>query len=214
MASKSNSKSMDIQKPGDTKPDTSARPIIVTNRPILQDPMVKNTNSVTPTPEEQKTPEEEKEISKTTKTLEPSQELVTEEENSKQEEAVTEPTDNANEDAPDSETEKNLVTKDSIPESKESDSAVVDAVVAGAAQKSGKSEQQLIEDEDEKRHQAAQVLIDSKKYIVPIGQVTRARHNRHALILLIVIVLFAAVYVSIDIGLIHVPFTLPVHLVN
>lgn len=36
-------KTMDIAKPGNTAPDTTSRPVLVTHRPMVQDPMVNQT---------------------------------------------------------------------------------------------------------------------------------------------------------------------------
>ncbi len=203
MASKTSPKSMDIQRPGAAKPDSSSRPIIVTNRPIMQDPMVKDTA---------KEPEEkdinEINLAGTSKIIAPPkvvEELKTAEkptEITESEQATPESTD---------------VPKavDSIPEPEEPssrDSAVVDAVVAGAAKPGDTADARQLEEAEAKRRQAVQVLIDSKQYAVSTGQVTRARHNRNAILLLVFMLAAVVGYAVIDIGIAQVPFEVPIHI--
>lgn len=206
MPDKSSPKSMDIQKPGAAKPDSSSRPIIVTNRPILQDPMVKDTAK-----EPEEGDKKETNLAGTSKTIEPPKEPEDSKKDSKKQDESAPPDEPEKEASEDTELPKAV---DSIPESEEpssSDSAVVDAVVAGAAKPGDTSNAQQIDDAEVKRRQAVQILIDSKKYAVPIGQVSRARHNRNAIVLLVFILAVVIGYAVIDLGFVSVPFELPLH---
>lgn len=198
---KPNGKSMDIQKPGDAAPDSSSRPLIVTSRPIMQDPMLTETSDK-PQPVAETTKEEQKIVASPTKIIEPPK-------------ADSLNSDEAEPDVPEDTDEKPLApATDSIDPSSStasSESAVVDAVVNASP---SLSTEQKADEADEKRKQAAQVLIESKKYVVPIGQVSRARKNRRAVWLLLFLLLVATSYVVADMGLISLPFELPIDLIK
>lgn len=194
-------KSMDIQKPGEAAPDSSSRPLIVTSRPILQDPMLTEVSDKAE-PEVDAAPKEQKSMTTSAKTIEPPKDDSPVAE--KAEAAPTEDTE-----------EKPLApATDSIDPSSSTSSdgaAVVDAVVNASP---SLSNEQKADEADEKRKQAAQVLIDSKKYVVPIGQVSRARKTRRTVWLVVFLVLIVAAYVVADIGLVALPFELPIDLIK
>lgn len=200
-ATKKAGKSMDIQKPGEAAPDSSSRPLIVTSRPIMQDPMLTEPGDK-PESEAEASPKEQKSMATSSKTIEPPKS-----DDSAAEETEAAPTEDAE--------EKPLAqATDSIEPSSATSSdgaAVVDAVVNASP---SLSNEQKADEADEKRKQAAQVLIDSKKYVVPIGQVSRARKNRQAIWLLILLVLIVAGYVVVDMGLVALPFELPIDLIK
>lgn len=199
-------KSMDIQKPGEATPDSSSRPII-TKRPMLQDPMLKEASDST---ESESEPQEQKSMASSTKTIEPPKDsepnlasIVTATETSETGESTEDE-------------EQPAASIDSIdPKSTaaSSESAVVDAVV-NSGNGSNLSNEQKTDQADEKRKQAVQELIDSKKYVVPIGQVTRARHNRQVLWLFIFILIVLVGYAVVDLGLVSLPFELPIDLIK
>lgn len=194
-------KSMDIQKPGEAAPNNSSRPLIVTSRPIMQDPMLTEASDK-PEPETEAAPKEQKSMTTSAKTIEPPK---------SDDPAVA----GAEVDPSEDEEDKPLApATDSIDPSSTTSSneaAVVDAVVNASP---SLSTEQKADEADEKRKQAAQVLIDSKKYVVPIGQVSRARKTRHLIWLLVFIVLITAGYVVADMGLVALPFELPIDLIK
>lgn len=194
-------KSMDIQKPGGAAPDSSSRPLIVTSRPIMQDPMLTEASDK-PEPETEAAPKEQKSMTTSIKTIEPPKDATTA---SEQAEATP---------AKDAEEKPLAPATDSIDPSSNTSSdeaAVVDAVVNASP---SLSTEQKADEADEKRKQAAQVLIDSKKYVVPIGQVSRARKTRRTVWLIVFLVLILAGYVVADIGLVALPFELPIDLIK
>lgn len=196
MPAKKPTKSMDIQKPGDSAPDTSSRPILVTNRPMLQDPMMVSDQTPTAEKSAEEAPASAQPMASGAKTIEPEKDFA--EESTKEKAPEDTP--------PEVVAEK---TQDSLPDEKDvaaaEAAAVVDAVVATANKGSGNSETEKQADADAKRKQAVQVLVDSKKYFVPTGQVSRLQHNKQVLILLILVAVVALVFLAVTLGFIPSP---------
>lgn len=201
-AKNSDGKSMDIQKPGSSPPDSTAKPIIVTNRPILQDPMVVSD----PSPE---TGEETAPKKPETTSLASSQKIIMPTKSAKPDEKVEEPPveKEKEEEKPAIEAPSPNV-KDSMPSPGE-EAAVVGAIVASSGKTDDVKKEETVQDADEKRKQQARTLADSKKYIVPIGQVTKARQNRQAVWLLVFLVAGIAGYAAVRFKFVTVPFNLP-----
>lgn len=185
---------MDIQKAGSSIPDSTSKPIIVTNRPILQDPMVKESASETSEVSAAKAAETSTSLSSSQKIIQPTKQAQTaakdDESENEQPSATTETT-------------TGIKVTDSMPLPGE-EAAVVDAIVANTG-KTDESKEKLAQDADEKRDQAVRTLVESKKYFVPIGQVTQARQNRQAIILLLILLVGIAGYAAYYFKLISLP---------
>ncbi len=198
MPAKKPTKSMDIQKPGETAPDTSGRPILVTNRPMLQDPMMVSDQAPAAEKSAEDAPAPAQPMASSAKTIEPEKEFTdaTAKEKVSEEAPVEVPEEKPLEEAHDSLPDENSAAEDS---------AVVDAVIATANKGSGNSEAEKQADADAKRKQGVQVLVESKKYIVPIGQVSRRKHNQQVLTLIILIALAAIAFLAVTLGYIPSP---------
>jgi hypothetical protein len=191
-------KSMDIQKAGEAAPDSSGRPIIVTHRPMLQDPMMAPAGEAASSEtkkEDDKQPLSQS-MTSSAKTIEPPKGSETTEDK-KTAEAAPEP---EAEEVPE---EKSPEVTDSIAPNEET--AVVDAVIASAGNGSEKSETQKQEDEDAKHKQAVQVLVDSKKYFAPIGQVSRRKHNRRVITWVALLIVVAVSVFVVYTGIVSLP---------
>lgn len=187
---------MDIAKTGNTSPDETSRPVIVKNRVVLNDPMVK-----------QQTPKQTEQAVQTEEKInEPSGEIVTgkktitpihESNDSKasNEGDNTKPTDSVN---------NNQTSDDS--ENKEAN-AIVDAVVQQANAKSDSGVE--APDKTDQRQEVINKLVDAKTYFLPIGQVTRRKQTKQLLWLVVFLIILAAVYVAVDLELFALPFPLP-----
>lgn len=190
MGSKNDQKTMDVTQPGDTAPDTTARPVIVTHRPMVQDPMMKAEEKT----EENPTPEPPKKAEPVhNKVIQPLNEESTKE--NKEPEVISE------------------AAPEQKPET--SESATVDAVVSGAGSTNKKKKDEQSSEEKAKQ-ETLQKLTADKTYFVPIGQ-GRHRRNSHrawtALTLLIVTVIVGA-YLAVDAGIIQTSVTLPVDVIK
>lgn len=172
-------KTMDVAKPGKSIPDSSSRPVIVSNKPQVQDPMVKA--DVAP-PEESKSPEQP--VTHGSKVIQPLDHSADTEE-APQETAETPEEKEAKEEA-----------------------AVVDAV-AGQADLGKKNTQAKIDADEQKKQEELDKLIAEKKYFVPVGQVAHRRNQRTVMVLILLIVVAAALYAAVDAELLDVGIELP-----
>lgn len=187
-ANRSSKKTMDVTSPGQSTPDTSGRPVVITHRPLVQDPMVKQdiqANGDSPTTTGGAA------MSKATKhqskTLEPI--------SNREEPEETQQEDELNDNTDDNKT------------------AIVDAVVAQA--ESGKVKKDITSvDAEAAKQQALQKQISEKKYFLPIGQVARRRNQRANIILLLFLVVLVGAYLAVDAGLIKSSITLPIDLIK
>lgn len=177
-------KTMDVTKPGNSSPDTSSRPVIITHKPEVSDPMVNKTSETSVSPEK-------KEVTSThNKVIQPL--------TNKDEEQTIENSSADN-------------TKTSEQKEADQEAAVVDAV-AGQADLGKKNDQK--ENEDKKRNEELQKLVDEKKYFVPIGQVSRRRNRRVLLVFIAILLIIAGVYLALDAGLIKNSIDLPFNLIK
>ncbi len=230
MANKSDDKkTMDVAKPGKSTPDTSARPVIVTHRPMVQDPTLKDDGSkvaagtgianadVAPS-------------ARTSKTINPVSEDAAETpaEGLEAEASEAQPGSSA---PPDSamETTKETVTSDaeSQPDppadeetkpAEQSDTAqgeeaaLVDAVADQAT--ADKKKQNQLSDEEKAQKEAIKKLVAEKKYFVPVGQVSHRRNQRLLIIFAVLVVVLIGGYLAVDAGLIDLGVDVPVSLIS
>lgn len=212
MASKpDDKKTMDVAKPGKSAPDTSARPVLVTHRPMVQDPMVKDDPKADSSSEalakgEDQTADDTKSKPEPTthgeKVISPVSDPTVAEatEEPKPEPAeVPEPVETAK-------------PEKSAEETRAEEAAVVDAVADQAT--SDKRKQNELTDEEKAKQEAIQKLITEKKYFVPVGQVSHRRNQRLAIVFLVLVILLAGAYIAIDAGVIDIGVKLPLELIK
>ena len=200
---------MDVSKPGKTPADPSARPVIVGHKPMVQDPMVTETEdeTVEAVEEPQAETEEKPAVSPSASKriiapLSAEEKSVDDTEADEESQPVAEET----------------VSEDSIPaktkneDSATSDAAVVDAVVDQVADKKKVDEQQ--EADERKKREALEKLVAEKKYFIPLG---RSHHTSgHGLLVFTVLlgVAFLGLVAAIDAGMLEAGFTLPFDLIK
>jgi hypothetical protein len=218
-------KVFDVAKPGDSKPDASARPIIVGHGPMVQDPMMaaeSKDKSEPPTApdldakakaDEEKSPE--KAVFHGPKRIEP---LHTESEEDSpakilEEETVpAETTEEKSEPAKETESETKTEDEKSTDEQTDtgsSDSAAVDALAASAE----KRKIQETEAEMTKR-KAMQELANSKKYYVPIKETHGKKSTGAFTVILLLLVVAAGFYLAVDAELIDIGMKVPFELIK
>lgn len=188
---------MDATKPGKTMPDTSARPVVITHRPMVQDPMVKSDDSATEL-SEPKSSEASSKISVQShgeKVIQPDAALK------KSNQPV--PSDDSEPEKPQPEPEP----KDN------SQSAVVDAVADEAEASITKKDGQSTEAETAQQEHLQKLTV-SKTYFLPLGQVSRRRNRRAALIIIVFLVLAAGSYWALDSQVISNNIKLPYHFIK
>lgn len=187
MADDKDKKTMDVSKPGKSAPDTSARPVIVSHKPTVQDPMVKTEEQA----EEAPKPEETTAVHN--KVIQP----------------ITE------QPSKDAKTQETPETEEKTSAEKEADkeAAVVDAV-AEQADLGPKNKNAGPTEEEKKKQEALEKLITDKKYFVPIGQVAHRRNQRTLTIFLVLLIALAGVYLAIDAELINLNVDLPFELIR
>lgn len=185
-------KLFDIAKPGTSKPDASARPLIVGHRNMVADPMV------APKAAE---PSAKKELKPTTGAgvkIEPMNEVKPEE-----------PTPDA------AEPEAESPPADQQPPSpEESESPAAEAAETPAEELPADNQKSKAEAAAEKeaadRQAVAQELIASEKYVLPISEARHGHPGRTFLsVLAVLVVLAAAGYLALDAGLLDLGLELP-----
>lgn len=193
---------MDVAKPGESAPDISARPVLVTHRPIVQDPMVKD-EKTSDDPADAKLDT----LAHSQKVIQPVSAEVAEAQTEKPAEPAAETS---------AEPEKSA-QESSPPENAEaatasSETAVVEAVADQATE--DKKKENKLSDEEKAKQAAVQKLVDEKKYFVPIGQVGRRRNRRVLVAAAVVLVLLAGAYLAVDADVVDVNINLPVNLIK
>lgn len=193
---------MDITKPN-AAPESSSRPIIVTNRPLLQDPMM---TDAAPSADDDDAKPNPGPLAGSSKKIQPLADESSEETPSTDNESVTQETEDALVPEEAEDTDEKETEKESSPEDDDkAQAAVVDAVVAGST----KSTDQVADDIESARQEKVQQLIESKKYVVPLGQATKRKQHQQSVIMLVVLLVIVGVYLAADFGLIPLPFELP-----
>lgn len=177
-------KTMDVAKPGKSAPDESARPVIITHKPQVQDTTVKTPESEAP-----------KTVVTHNKVIKPLSEQSAQETPSN--------TPSAQQDK-----EPAADTAEAAEEA-----AVVDAV-ASQADLGGKNAKTAQEAADQKQQEAIDKLITEKKYFVPVGQVAHRRNQRAGILALVLLLALIGAYVAVDAGLIDLGIELPIDLIK
>lgn len=199
MAGSKKNKLFDVARPGKTPASPSARPLVVSNRPMLKDPMMADDKR-----EAKEVTEKDNDNDKTLPASPAKTVPVPPEANNRDNEDKNESSDPKEAKEQETSTKQTDETGDSVTES------------APADDKQSRAPQQAQANQQEEQIKAELInkLITEKKYFVPIGEVTRRRANRKALIILAVLILAgAAIYLLIDAGIIKTSFKLPLDLI-
>lgn len=180
-------KVFDVAKPGTSAPSTNSRPVIVTNRPVLKDPMVVTEATETSEAITGETPASSSSV------VAPSMARM------KIEPITKEPAKSGDE-APQQAAE----TTPEITETESSEDEISDA--PNNAKPSAKDEEQAALKEAERAAEIDRLAI-SHKYYLPINQLERRRNRHYAIagIVLIIILGLAWADISLDAGIVSIP---------
>lgn len=207
---KSTKRIIDVAHPGKTAPSATSRPVIVTNRPILKDPMMADNTA------------EEPDTSTAPKTgkakLEPLQEPSDVSDKKTPEEMADEPAEAASspktkepaetdDDQPSTENDETEETDDESVAQPSDDEESKDVAEQTA------EEIDASEIEAQAKHDAAiEKLVDSKQYFLPINSVEKRRTKRFAIVALLLVIIVVVVWIDIalDAGLIKLGGVQPV----
>lgn len=191
----------DIDKPGKTPPSATSKSVIVTNRPILKDPMV-NEETEDPKPETSS-----ETLAHTAGSLKPSKE-PDQPSQPNDEKAAETPVEQASDKKIDKKPEES-----SEPENNSEEPLSPEKTVPAAARPSVDSKKPEIKTAEEAKHEAdIQKLIDSKKYELPINAVEK-RKTKHFVVLgvfLAILLVIVWADIALDAGLIKVSGVKPV----
>lgn len=168
---------MDVSKPGQSAASSTSRPIIVGHKPVLQqDPMVSAAEVTETPPASDEAPKVKVTREKVLKPLNETKEAADAPVEDKVEKPKEEP--------------EQTEAGSKVPEI--SSSAAVDAL---ASEVSAKREAEQASEEDIKQQAHLEELVQSRKYFVPLGEVSRKR-NIHILFLLLFMI-----FVLLPVGL-------------
>ena len=174
----------DVSRPGKTPADSTSRPVIVGHRPLLkQDPMVSKT-------------EEEAEASANNEDLKSTSNFS---------EHTLEPSNEAKEEAKEKTEEEEKMSSETLADEDQPPGASSAAVDALASEVSAKREAEKASEADVKKQLELEETIQSRKYFVPIGEVSKRRMNRIIIgILLLMLLTIAAINFAIDAELLDI----------
>ena len=222
-------KTMDISHPGKSMPNATSRPTIIGHRALIKDPMVVTGSKEETAPDDKIAP-----IKLTGRKITPPNDESAGDDNKDKapdKEAVVvtvdapEETDNkVSDDASADTTEETLVDdKEPAATIEKSQEAAAAEVADGDAKEPSdapatKLDQQKIDEkklqEELAKQEAIEKLVTDKTYYVPIGQKTRKRSMRHALIWIIIMLVVGVILadVLIDAGIVKNSIKAPVSL--
>ena len=192
MPAKTDKKEFDVSKPGKTPASPTSKPVIVSNRPIMKDPMVQENDQAVPT-DESKTS-----VSSFGKRLQPTDSSLTK-----------------NDDQP--QTEESAKASDE-PKDQLAEETAGETVVDAVLEQAGDSKQASAEERKaQARHDQAQKLIANKTYFLPIGNQAASQKKRGqplALATLVILILGIATYLLLDAKVIPNDITLPIEFIK
>jgi len=212
-------KVMDVAKPGKSAPSSTSKPVIVGHKPMIQDPMVTPSESG----EETTTSSEEKVTS--TRSVKKIVPLGDQEEAKKEDAADDEPAAETAEDDSKEEKSKESTAEETTEavaeeapaeaetaEEKPStdETAAVDAI---ASQATKRKEGDLTE-EEKKKAEAINKLIEDKTYYLKIGHANKKRNSTIYALLALVLVVLVGGTLAIDAGMVETGITLPFDLIS
>jgi hypothetical protein len=206
---------IDVAKPGTSAPSTSGKPVIVTNRPMLKDPMVVDKQPTHSKPAESATTAEPENTDPELLTAVEAKKVDAPKETiADTPESKTQPTDEVDLSKKE---EKADAQKPGQPDTKtaaQADSAEGADETAGEEATAVKSDaQQEAEAAAIAEHDAAtQKLIDDKQYFLPINAIEKRKSKRFVALGIVLSVLLALAWVDIalDAGLVHINGVKPV----
>jgi hypothetical protein len=206
-APKTNKKIMDVAHPGKTAPATSGRPVIVTNRPILKDPMVREDE-----PEETKPVSREAEVkpSSPEKTIaQLAEEAKARADKVEDEKSAVEAKEKASVQEPEPEPKPSQEPTEK-PAPKEDEPAASSDTVTPGAEAAATEDTRLAE--ENKKDAELEKLVESREYFVSINAVEKRRTKRIIVlgVLLSVLLALAWVDIALDAGLIQIDNVKPV----
>ncbi len=183
----------DVAKPGKTAASAQSRPVIVGHRTLLQDPMVKPSNSEDAKEEAPKTDEP-------TATSSPSGHTI------------TPPQEQSSSPTPAAKPEENQQNPNTEEETKPPEQDRETSVYNGPA--ALKEQTRLQQQAELAKQENLHKLVDDKRYYVPIGEQKRSRTIRHLLLALIGILLLAIILADllVDTGIIKTSVKPPVQI--
>lgn len=206
-------KVMDVSTKSSAPSETS-RPVIVTKRQIVQDPMMKpaTTDSSEASGDPEKKPQK---MASTGKTLQPLGVLAddknAESDDVPKDQAVEAEVDQEEPTTDDAKT-KNTASEDDETKKAKEEAAIVDAV---ANQAGGKKKTEDEIKTDSAKQEAIAKLIEDKKYFLPIGEITkRKQHRQLVVVAAFIIVAVVGGYVALDMELVESPVELPFRFFN
>lgn len=188
---------MDVSKPGKTPAEPSGRPIIVKSGPMVPDPTLKTDN---PAEMPAKDKSENTGVKRLGITINPLGGPRADEKSASKELKAPEAEKPA-------EPEKPQEPEEKAENPAASDAAVVDAV---ADQANAKKVPAAQTEEEKKKAEAIEKMIESKQYFVKVRQPKSTKSAKMALVLLLTIVLvFVGFDLAVDAGLLTVDFFTP-----
>lgn len=200
----------DVAKPGKTPAEASSRPIIVTHKPLVEDPMVsKKTEQtdLTDKPSGEATPSAAGEVvnhgGKIVEPLRNEFEETQDTEEKKPNESYE--TTSETESNPEPEFQEDAKSETNSETSAEINTAAEELDQAKAKQETdAKASKQEIELQEK-----VSKLIEEKKYFVKIGETRRHKSTSTGVILLVLLLVIVGLYLAVDAELIKTNFSLP-----
>jgi hypothetical protein len=189
----------DVDKPGDSAPAATSKPVIVTNRPILKDPMVVD--------EAAKTDDDGKKIDEKTELKHSTAPVI-----QPLDKSASEPEDQPDEPPKPAAPPEEPKVKDkppadeAAPEPKPASEPVPKTDDKQTTAKATKQKSDAETAEQAKHEAAIQHLIDSKKYELPINAVEKRKSKHFAVLGIVLAVLLVLAWgdIAADAGIIHI----------
>ncbi len=205
-------KVFDITHPGKSIPSASSRPVIVTHKPNIADPMVSRTNQPSKdqgTTEEPTAGEGSEMIMETPKKnrIEPLHTDVS------PDEADSDMPDTSDESVMPEENEPSNQAQDEVTESDNAKNEETGEISEAAAEATAKKEEQTKaskqEAEAHKQQAEVEALINNKQFFVPINAVQKRRYKEVILVVVLIILIVISLLAALDAGLLDVGVTPP-----
>jgi hypothetical protein len=183
----------DIAKPGKTPASSTSKPVIVTNRSMVKDPTLKSDDQVAAEPL----------VKSEAKIIAPPKDLETENTDEKQPKAAEEP------DAP-SEPKSTENAAEGTESNTDKDDEQIDV---GRKQR---QKEAALSEADKAKNEHIERLVASGRYAVPVGHIRRNKRLRSVfvIVLLLILLAFAAADLLIDAGVIKTDIQPVINLID
>lgn len=215
MAETKKDKVFDVAKPGKSAPATSAKPVIVTNRPVLKDPMVveeDNNPAITGEAPDVATPPSTPAVSPSNTRLK-IQPLNHDETADKKDDGPTNTLTTA-EEKPQAATPAES-SEGGVPTKSSEDTDIADTDEPPATPKANAEATELAARKEAERQEQLDKVAESRKYYLPINQVEKRRNRQYTIAGVLLIILLAVVWadIALDAGIVTIPgVKAPTHL--